>query len=77
MPAKALKAVRMVLASEQLHSQRSAADFAKQVDPLHEESCLQVMLIAADSKHQTVTTFYVFKQKRKSTLSCKLTAFGM
>ena len=48
MPAKALQAVRMLLASEQLHSQRSAADFAKQIDPLHEESCLQVLPIAAD-----------------------------
>lgn len=42
-PAKALQAVRMLLASEQLHSQRSAADFTKQMDPLHEESCLQAV----------------------------------
>lgn len=45
MPAKALQAVRMLLAPEQLHSQRSAADFEKQMDPLNEESCLQVMLL--------------------------------
>ena len=56
MPAKALQAVRMLLASEQLHSQRSAADFVKQIDPLHEESCLQVLPIGADDQHQTVTT---------------------
>ena len=45
----------MLVASEQLHSQRSAADFTKQMDPLHEESCLQVLPIAADAKHQTMT----------------------
>ena len=46
----------MLLATEQLHSQRSAADFVNQIDPLHEESCLQVLPIAADDQHQTVTT---------------------
>ncbi len=43
MPTKALQAVRRLLASAQLHSLHSAADFEKQVEPLHEESCLQVM----------------------------------
>ena len=44
LPEKALQAVRMVLAPAQLLQQRSAADFRQQVDPLHEESCLQVCL---------------------------------
>ena len=43
-PAKALQATRMLLASQQLHGQKSAADFEKLIDPMHEETCLQVML---------------------------------
>lgn len=43
MPAKALQATRMLLASQQLHGQKSAADFEKPVDPMHEETCLQAV----------------------------------
>ena len=42
LPQGALQAVRMLLASDQLYQQHAAADFAKQVDALHEETCLQV-----------------------------------
>ena len=42
MPPKALQAIRMLLASHNLYSSHSVADFEKQIDPLHEETCLQV-----------------------------------
>ena len=42
MPPKALQAIRMLLASRNLYSSHSVADFEKQIDPLHEETCLQV-----------------------------------
>ena len=44
MPAKALQATRMLLASQKLHGQKSAADFEKPVDPMHEGTSLQVTL---------------------------------
>lgn len=42
LPEKALQAVRLLLAPARLIEQHAAADFQKQVDALHEESCLQV-----------------------------------
>ena len=42
LPEKALQAVRLLLAPAGLMEQHAAADFQKQVDALHEESCLQV-----------------------------------
>ena len=42
LPEKALHAVRMLLAPARLTEQHAASDFQKQVDALHEESCLQV-----------------------------------
>lgn len=38
----AMQAMRMLTASEALFSKHSVADFAKQVDPLNEETALQV-----------------------------------
>lgn len=46
-PAKALQAIRMLLASKQARSQKSAADFEKQSDLMHEETCLEVIAMAS------------------------------
>lgn len=45
LPEKALQAVRLLLAPAGLMEQHAAADFRKQVDALHEESCLQVSCV--------------------------------
>ena len=44
MPPASMQAMRMLTASEALFSKHSTADFAKQVDPLNEETALQVIL---------------------------------
>ena len=45
LPEKALQAVRLLLAPARLMEEHAAADFHKQVDGLHEESCLQVSCV--------------------------------
>lgn len=45
LPEKALQAVRLLLAPARLMEEHAAADFHKQVDALHEESCLQVSCV--------------------------------
>lgn len=44
-----LQAVRMLTASDNTFLKRSAADFAKQVDPLNEQAALQVMVQNAEA----------------------------
>ena len=51
-PAKTLQAVRMLLAPQDLYDQHGVADFAQQVDAMHEESCLQVLLCRSQDAKQ-------------------------